>query len=163
MSGISLSKHFVLQIIDTQRVNLPQDFSYVMMNLPVLVLSLTLNTWAVVVILGKERSRLNMFLVFTCLVKIVFMSVSTLGPLGLPQPALPASVRHDKIACVLEALVLLSLGLVDRSVSLFVNDIAVTNSTNNLNLSKFNMVLLTYKYGVLIINCFNVQACLLQA
>ena len=114
MSGISLSEHFVLQIIETRRVNLPQDFSYVMMNLPVLVLSLTLNTWAVIVILGKERSRLNMFLVLTCLVKIVYMSLSTLGPSSLPQPAVHASVRHNEICCALEALVLLSLGLVDR-------------------------------------------------
>ena len=80
---------FILTLEKTVEVNQPRDVAYIFTCLPILSITLIVNSLAVVVIWRKEQTGLNSLIIYDCLVNMVtmFLSLVHQSPwfVGLPQ------------------------------------------------------------------------------
>ena len=89
INSFESSRSFILMLEKTVEVNQPRDNVYIFTCLPILSITLILNSLAVVVIRQKEHCGLNRLIIYDCMVNMVtmFLSVVHQSPwfIGWPE------------------------------------------------------------------------------
>ena len=65
---------FILNGTETKEINQPKDTFYLFANLPVSVIALVVNTWAIVIIRKKEKNGIHHLIVCDCVANIISFS-----------------------------------------------------------------------------------------
>ena len=110
-SNISLganSSDLVIKFELSHLINVPKELTQPYLNLTLLLATLTLNTCAVVVIAGKEKTGINYLLIADCFGSIVYVALSTSI---LPWPNLESTTL-----CTLFLFFLIFLAIFNRLV-----------------------------------------------
>ena len=99
-----------LELVETTLVNKPRDIHFVWINLPLLLLTGILNTWAVIVIRKKEKNGINDWVITGCLANILYYVCSTFSQS-------PWFNIRSFMLCTVFMIVLIFLGTFNRLIS----------------------------------------------
>ena len=67
----------ILNETETKDVNQPKDTFYLMANVPICLVTLVVNIWAVVIIRKKEKTGIHKLIICDCIVNVMSMADGT--------------------------------------------------------------------------------------